>query len=137
MARWQCNLRPSRQARTLSLLLHSAVMLALLLAPWPDSAALPRAILMLLVLIECLRGQQRLLRCRGDFILREGRVLIWQQRQWRMTSRPWLSRLAMCLSLQETSGCRQRLWLFADGMENSEWRLLRQQLLNEKELRDE
>lgn len=121
----------------LSLLLHSAVILALLLAPWPPGASLPRALLLLLVAGECLRSQRRIRRCRGSITLRAGRLIGWRQRQWGIVSRPWLTRQALRLSLQDTTGQRERLWLFADGMENSEWRLLRQQLLNEKEPRDE
>ncbi|MCS3609234.1 protein YgfX [Erwinia rhapontici] len=110
MVRWRCNLRASRRAQTLSLVLHGTLILALLLAPWPDSVSLPRILLLLLVLLEC---------------------------QWRMTSRPWLTQRAIRLTLQNTAGRRERLWLFADGMDSSEWRLLRQHLLNEKEPRDE
>ncbi len=118
-------------------MLHGSLALAMLLVPWPDSASLPRILLLLLVLLECLRSQHRIRRCRGEITLRKGRVVGWEQCHWRMTSRPWLTQLAIRLSLQNTTGRRERLWLFADGMESSEWRLLRLHLLNEKEPRDE
>jgi len=137
VVRWRCNLRASRRAQTLSLVLHGALALALLLAPWPDSASLPRIVLLLLVLLECLRSQHRIRRCRGEITLRKGRVMGWEQSQWRITSPPWLTQLAIRLTLQNATSRRERLWLFADGMESSEWRLLRQHLLNEKEPRDE
>ncbi|MFK8259477.1 protein YgfX [Erwinia sp. AnSW2-5] len=137
MARWRCNLRASRRAQTLSLVLHGALILALLLAPWPESASLSRILLLLLVLLECLRSRHRIQRCRGEITLCKGRVMGWKQSHWRITSRPWLTQLAIRLTLQNATGRRERLWLFADGMESSEWRLLRQHLLNEKEPRDE
>lgn len=137
MVRWRCNLRASRCAQTLSLVLHGTLILALLLAPWPDSASLPRILLLLLVLLECQRSRHRIRHCRGEITLYKGRVIGWAQCQWRMTSRPWLTQRAIRLTLQNKAGCRERLWLFADGMGSSEWRLLRQHLLNEKEPRDE
>lgn len=137
MVQWRCNLRASRRAQTLSLVLHGALILALLQAPWPESASLPRIVLLLLVLLECLRSRYRIRRCRGEITLHKGRVMGWEQSKWRMTSRPWLTQLAIRLTLQNTTGRRKRLWLFADGMESSEWRLLRYHLLNEKEPRDE
>lgn len=137
MVQWQCNLRASRHAQMLSLMMHGGLMLALLLAPWPDSASLPRIVLLLLVLLEYLRSRYRIRRCQGEITLRQGPVVCWEQCQWHMASRPWLTQRAILLPLQSPTGRRQRLWLFADGMENGEWRLLRNQLLNEKEPRDE
>lgn len=137
MVRWRCNLRASRHAQTLSLVLHGALILALLLAPWPDSASLPRILLLLLVLLECQRSRHRIRYCQGEITLHKGRVVGWGPCQWHMTSRPWLTQLAIRLTLQNKTGRRERLWLFADGMDSSEWRLLRQCLLNEKEPRDE
>nr|WP_283249087.1 protein YgfX [Erwinia rhapontici] len=65
MVRWRCNLRASRRAQTLSLVLHGTLILALLLAPWPDSVSLPRILLLLLVLLECQCSRHRIRHCRG------------------------------------------------------------------------
>lgn len=109
-------------------MLHGILVLALLLIRWPESGALAKIVLLLLVWLECRRG---------DITLREGGVIGWQQHPWYITARPWLTPLAVCLSLRDARGRHKQLWLFADGMEPGQWRLLRQQLLNEKEIRDE
>lgn len=118
-------------------LLHGAVILALWLVPWPGSASLARVALLALTLRECLCSLRRTQSWQGALMLHEGHEFYWRQRQWCMASPPWLTRQAIRLSLRDSKGRRARLWLFADGMDNSEWRLLRQQLLNKKELRDE
>ncbi|WP_168385852.1 protein YgfX [Erwinia amylovora] len=132
MVLWQCELRPSRLAQRLSLLLHGAVMLALLLPTWPASSGLVRMLLLVLVLFECIRSRRRIGRRQGDIALLEGHELRWRQREWCIISRPWLTGQAILLLLQDTHGQRERLWLFADGMENRNWRQLRLQLLNSK-----
>lgn len=118
-------------------MLHGILVLALLLIRWPESGALAKIVLLLLVWLECLRSRQRIRCQRGDITLREGGVIGWQQHPWYITARPWLTPLAVCLSLRDARGRHKQLWLFADGMEPGQWRLLRQQLLNEKEIRDE
>ncbi|ADP11484.1 Uncharacterized protein ygfX [Erwinia sp. Ejp617] len=133
MALWQCELRQSKLAQRLSLLLHGAVMLALLLPAWPASSGLVRMLSLVLVLLECIRSRRRIRRRRGDVALLTGSVVRWRQRQWQILSRPWLTRQAILLSLHDAKGKRERLWLFADSMEDSDWRRLRMQLLNNKE----
>ncbi|MCT2386144.1 protein YgfX [Erwinia pyrifoliae] len=133
MVLWQCELRQSKLAQRLSLLLHGAVMLALLLPAWPASAGLVRMLLLVLVLLECIRSRRRIRRRQGDVALLGGHALRWRQREWRILSRPWLTRQAILLSLRDAKGERERLWLFADGMADSHWRRLRMQLLNNKE----
>lgn len=125
----QCKLRASRCALQLTLLLHGAVMLALLLAPWSGADALIFPVLLMLVAVECARSRLRIVRRKGHFILHSGGTVSWQQRQWLILSPPWLSQQAILLSLRDERGQRETLWLFADAMLNREWRLLRQQLL--------
>nr|WP_244634668.1 protein YgfX [Erwinia persicina] len=119
------------------MLLHGGVMLLLLLAPWPPEASLVKVALLLLTGGECLRSCRRTRRWQGLFVLLNGRRVQWHQAQWQMVSPPWMTRHAVRLSLRDSQGRHERLWLFADGMDNSEWRLLRQQLLSKKEWRDE
>ena len=139
MVQWQCNLRVSWFARFSSLLLHGAVILALLLAPWPASYGytLLWASLLVLVVLESVRSQRRILNRGGDLALLPGDIWRWRQQPWQMPVPPWITRQAILLSLRNNAGQRERLWLFADGMEKSEWRLLRQQLLMNKEQADE
>lgn len=133
MALWQCELRQSKLAQRLSLILHGVVMLALLFASWPASAIPVRMLLLALVLLDCLRSLRRIHRRQGDIALLGGHALRWRQREWRIISRPWLTRHAILLSLRDAKGAREQLWLFADGMESSSWRCLRLQLLIDKE----
>nr|WP_249412531.1 protein YgfX [Erwinia rhapontici] len=35
----------------------------------------------------------------GEITLHKGRVIVWAQCQWRMTSRPWLTQRAIRLTL--------------------------------------
>ncbi|WP_042959116.1 protein YgfX [Erwinia tasmaniensis] len=137
MVLWQSELRKSTLARRSSLLLHGMVMLALLLASWPVSATPVRMLLLALVLLDCLRSLRRIRRRQGNIALLGGRALRWRQREWRILSRPWLTRQAILLSLRDAKGERERLWLFADGMENSSWRCLRMQLLIDREADNE
>jgi len=136
---WQCKLQVSRYARWASLLLHGAVILALLLALRAVSFGytLPWAGLLVLVVLECLRSQRRIVRREGDLALLPGHIVRWRQQQWQMPIPPWITRQAILLSLHNHAGQRERLWLFADGMESADWRLLRQQLLMNKERADE
>lgn len=135
MVLWQCSLRVSWYARCASLLLHGAVILALLLAPWPARFGyiLLWAGLLILVALECLRSQRRIVKREGDLALLPGHIVRWCQQQWQMPIPPWVTRQAILLSLHHHAGQRERLWLFADGMESAEWRLLRQQLLMNKQ----
>lgn len=132
MVLWQCELRESALALRLALLLHGAVILALLVVIWPTSATLVRTLLLASVLLDCVRSLRRIRRRRGDIALLSGLVIRWRQRLWVIRSRPWLTRQAILLLLQDDKGERERLWLFADGMGSSSWRLLRLQLLNNR-----
>ena len=139
MVLWQCKLRVSWYARCASLMLHGTVILALLLAAWSASCGytLLWAGLTVLVVLECLRSQRRIVRREGDLALLPGHIVRWRQQQWQMPIPPWITRQAILLSLRNHAGQRERLWLFADAMESAEWRLLRQQLLMNKERADE
>lgn len=129
MVLWLSELRPSRRARHLSLLLHGAALLPLLLAPWPAALAPWWGGLLVLTLLESLRSQRRI-RCRtGCLSWSLGRQLRWREQRWHLQAAPWLTPWAILLTLRNARGQRERLWLFADAMPPAAWRLLRQRLL--------
>lgn len=128
MVQWRCELRVSWSAQWKSLLLHGAVILMLLLLPWPGSWNLVWVILLALAVLESVRSQRRILFRRGPIELMTGGQFRWQQQRWMLASRPWISRWMIGLSLRAADGKREKLWLFADSMDRAEWRLLRQQL---------
>lgn len=134
MVLWRCELRVSWRAQWQSLLLHGVIILLLLLAPWPGSYTLLWVGLLILIVMECVRSQRRILARVGPIELMTAGQIRWRQQRWSLASRPWLSRWMILLSLRGADGKRERLWLFADCMGQAEWRLLRQQLLMQKEL---
>ncbi|MFG1173479.1 protein YgfX [Erwiniaceae bacterium CAU 1747] len=133
MVLWRCKLRVSWAAQWQSLLLHGAVILLLLLIPWPGSYTLVWIGLLTLVLMESIRSQRRILSRVGPIELLSSKQFQWRQQQWFLASKPWIGRWAILLPLRTKEGKREWLWLGADSMENAEWRLLRQQLLMLKE----
>lgn len=105
------------------LLGHGALVLAILLAPWPENYSVFWLILLVAVIFECIRSQRRIARNRGELQLLAPQVWHWQLREWRLARRPWVSDLGALLILQSTHGapCRRRLWLAADSMSREEW----------------
>ncbi|QUG74468.1 hypothetical protein GKQ23_05365 [Erwinia sp. E602] len=129
MARWQSELRLSRCACRLSLLLHGAVLMSLLLAHWPASVTPWWGVLLALTLLESVRSQRRIRRRTGYLSWSLGRQLRWREQRWHLQRPPWLTPWAILLTLRNARGKRERLWLFADAMPPAAWRLLRQRLL--------
>lgn len=133
MVLWRCELRVSWTAQWQSLLIHGAIILLLLLIPWPGSYTLVWIVLLTLVLMESIRSQRRILSRIGTIELLSSRQLHWRRQRWSLVAKPWIGRWAILLSLRSAEGKREWLWLGIDSMENAEWRLLRQQLLMLKE----
>lgn len=133
MVLWRCELRVSWTAQWQSLLIHGAIILLLLLIPWPGSYTLVWIVLLTLVLMESIRSQRRILSRIGIIELLSSRQLHWRRQRWSLVAKPWIGRWAILLSLRSVEGKREWLWLGIDSMENAEWRLLRQQLLMLKE----
>ena len=132
MVLWQSELRLSRCARRLSLLLHGAALLPLLpllLAPWSAAVAPWWGLLLALTLLESLRSQRRIRRRTGYLSWPPGGQLRWRDQRWHLQAVPWLTPWAILLTLRNAGGQRERLWLFADAMPPAAWRLLRQRLL--------
>lgn len=133
MVLWRCELRVSWAAQWQSLLLHGAIILLLLLLPWPGGYTLVWVLLLMLVTLESVCSQRRILSRVGPVDLLDAGQIIWRQKRWFLKSKPWLSRRMILLSLRSVEGEREWLWLFFDSMEPREWRMLRQQLLMQKE----
>ncbi len=133
MVLWRCELRVSWTAQWQSLLIHGAIILLLLLIPWPGSYTLVWIVLLTLVLMESIRSQRRILSRIGTIELLSSRQFHWRRQRWSLVAKPWIGRWAILLSLRSAEGKREWLWLGIDSMENAEWRLLRQQLLMLKE----
>ncbi|MEJ4045446.1 protein YgfX [Erwinia sp. SLM-02] len=129
MVLWRCELRVSWAAQWQSLLIHGAIILLLLLIPWPGSYTLFWIVLLTLVLMESIRSQRRILSRAGPIELLSSGQFRWRQRRWFLVSKPWIGRWAILLPLRSVDGKREWLWLGSDSMENAEWRLLRQHLL--------
>lgn len=113
---------------------YGALVLAILLAPWPESYGVSAIWLVLLVAVifECIRSQRRIARNRGELQYHATGEWRWQQREWRLARRPWISDMGVLLLLQSCTGParRRRLWLAADSMSRDEWSELRALLLN-------
>lgn len=131
MVLWQSDLRVSRRAQWLSLLIHGLVAAVILLMPrhsvtprygwcyfrwWCLIAFAASGVLML-------AGEIRLLM---DGCLR------WQGQEWCIVKAPWMIKSGMMLRLRSDGGKRQHLWLAADSMDEAEWRDLRRILLQQE-----
>ncbi|WHP79783.1 protein YgfX [Edwardsiella anguillarum] len=132
MVLWRCNVHVSWRTQVMFLLGHGALVLAILLAPWPENYSAFWLVLLVAVIFECIRSQRRIARNRGELQLLAPQVWHWQLREWRLARRPWVSDLGALLILQSTHGvpCRRRLWLAADSMSREEWGQLRRTLLD-------
>jgi len=128
---WQSDLRVSWQAQWLSLSLHGAVILLLLLAPWPPDYTLVWIVLLTLVVLESVRSQRRIRRREGAIALLSAQRVRWRQQEWRLSRRPFMLKQAMLLVLKNPQGQRELLWLVRDSMDEAEWRQLRQLLLTQ------
>ncbi|KQN48523.1 protein YgfX [Rahnella rivi] len=140
MALWRCDLRVSWRSQLISLGIYGAVMLLILLAPWPPGYWPAWMTLLLLMLFECIRSQRRITARTGEVILLDERRLIWRGQEWQLKHPVWMISHGALLSLrrekrkgglaQAMRSSRHRLWLASDSMSVEEWRRLRQILLN-------
>lgn len=140
MAPWCCNVHVSWRTQVIALLGYGALVLTILLAPWPESYGVSAFWLLLLVVVifECIRSQRRIARNRGELQYSATGEWRWQQREWRLARRPWISDMGVLLLLQSSAGParRRRLWLAADSMSQEEWSELRALLLNAPDTND-
>ncbi len=130
MALWQSDLRVSWYAQLISLLLHGAVILLLLLAPWPADYTVVWIALLTLVIFECVRSQRRIGHREGRVVWLDASRWRWRKQSWFMVRRPWLLPQGALVTLRNAQGQRERLWLMRDSMDEADWRALRQQIIH-------
>nr|WP_238484516.1 protein YgfX [Rahnella bonaserana] len=133
-------MRVSWRSQLFSLGCYGAVMLLILLAPWPAGYWPVWMTLLLLVLFECIRSQRRITARTGEIVLTDDYRLLWRGHEWQIKHPVWMISHGALLSLrreklkgglaQAMRSSRQRLWLASDSMSQEEWRHLRQILLN-------
>ncbi|WP_431225172.1 protein YgfX [Serratia sp. L9] len=138
MAQWQCDVRVSWRTQLVSLLTHGALILLILIAPWPEGYGPIWLVLLTLVVFECIRSQKRIASRQGELRLLAERRIEWHGQEWLILKKPWMPGFGILLSLQQVNGKkRRRLWLASDSLGNAEWRHLRQRLLFPQTVADE
>ncbi|BFO11679.1 hypothetical protein GGER_41890 [Serratia rubidaea] len=66
MAQWRCDVRISWRTQLVSLLAHGALILLILISPWPESYDPIWLLLLTLVVFECIRSQTRIASRQGS-----------------------------------------------------------------------
>jgi toxin CptA len=130
VAQLQCEVRLSWRTQLISLLVHGALMLLILLSPWPVGYAPVWVVLLTLVVFECIRSQKRIAARQGELRWLGERRIEWRGREWMIVKQPWMPSWGILLTLQQINGKkRRRLWLASDALSTEEWchlqRLLR------------
>ncbi|MFI8417406.1 protein YgfX [Serratia sp. NPDC078593] len=131
MAQWRCNVRISWRTQLISLLAHGALILLILISPWPEGYGPIWLILLTLVVFECIRSQKRIASHQGELhVLSVARHIVWEGKEWRIIGRPWMPHYGIMLKLQPLDNQKsRRMWLASDCMRKADWRQLRQHLL--------
>jgi toxin CptA len=138
VAQWRCNIRISWRTQLFSLLGHGALILLILMAPWPEGYGPLWLVLLTLVVFECTRSQKRIASLRGELRLLKEQHLGWHGKEWRLLKQPWMPAYGVMLTLQQVDGNkRRRLWLASDCTSQEDWRYLRQWLLYPSSASDE
>lgn len=86
-------------------------------------------LVLVLVALEGVRSQRRIISRQGLVELSTDEQVNWRQQSWLLDAPPWLSRWMILLKLRGSAGQREWLWIFADSMPPAKWRILRQHLL--------
>ncbi len=92
-------------------------------------------ILLTLVVFECLRSQKRIAATQGEISLLDSNQIYWHKQTYRIFKQPVLLKNGVFLRIEETKGHkpkRTRIWVAVDSMEQTNWRSLRQLLLQWK-----
>ncbi len=143
MALWQCDLRVSWRSQLFSLAVHGALILLILLAPWPNGWWVTWLLLVLLMVIESIRSQRRISARHGEISLVEPDRMLWRNQEWIIKQPVLMLDSGILLSLRRDKalsgskrkrffGNKAKLWLASDSMGQEEWRHLRQILLSGK-----
>ncbi|KEY59284.1 toxin CptA [Serratia sp. DD3] len=110
--------------------MHGALILLILISPWPVNYSLIWLVLVTLVVFECIRSQKRIASRKGELRLLAERRIEWQGEEWLIVKKAWMLRFGVLLSLQQANGKKRcKLWLASDALSHGEWRHLYQQLL--------
>lgn len=129
MAQWRCDVRISWRTQLFSLLTHGALILLILISPWPEGYGPVWLVLLTLVVFECIRSQKRIGSRQGELRWLAERRVEWRGQEWLMLKKPWMPGFGILLTLQQVNGKkRHRLWLASDCLSKAEWRHLRQLL---------
>lgn len=128
---WHSDIRISWKTQCVSLLIHGALVLLVLLSPWNDGYWPVWLLMVTLVIFDCLRSQRYIQRMQGEMILLNTGVIQWQNYEWQIKSQPLILKWGILLKLVSVAGKRRkkRVWLAIDSMDTESWRGLRFQLL--------
>lgn len=130
MALWRCDIRVSWRTQLVSLLGHGALILLILLSPWPESYGVYWLLPLVLLVFACIRSQTRISKNQGELSLAPEGELRWKGKSWILCRTFHMSDFGVLLTLRaKDTGRSKRLWLAADSMRPDEWRRLRQLLL--------
>ncbi|SUB81440.1 Protein of uncharacterised function (DUF1434) [Pragia fontium] len=128
---WHSDIRVSWKTQCVSLLIHGALVLLVLLSPWNDGYWPLWLSLVTLVIFDCLRSQRHIQRMQGEMLLLNNGVIQWQRNEWKIKGKPIMFSWGISLKLASITGKhrRRRVWLAIDSMDTESWRSLRFQLL--------
>ncbi|AKJ41226.1 protein YgfX [Pragia fontium] len=128
---WHSDIRVSWKTQCVSLLIHGALVLLVLLSPWNDGYWPLWLSLVTLVIFDCLRSQRHIQRMQGEMLLLNNGVIQWQRNEWKIKGKPIMFSWGISLKLVSITGKhrRRRVWLAIDSMDTESWRSLRFQLL--------
>lgn len=127
---WHSHLRVSWKTQCLSLLIHGALILLILLSPWSQGYWPLWLFLVTLVIFDSLRSQRQIRRMQGEIILLNSFNIQWRRDEWAIKGNPMIFKRGILLNLISTSTKRrQRMWLAIDSMDAEAWRSLRFHLL--------
>ncbi|MBW7982916.1 protein YgfX [Enterobacillus tribolii] len=130
MALWRCDIRVSWRTQLVFLLGHGALILLILLSPWPESYGVYWLLPLVLLVFACIRSQTLIAKNQGELSLAPEGELRWKGTSWVLCRTYHMSDFGVLLSLRaKNTGRSKRLWLAADSMRPDEWRRLRQYLL--------
>ncbi|WP_159565902.1 protein YgfX [Budvicia diplopodorum] len=127
---WHSHLRVSWKTQCLSLVIHGALILLVLLSPWPQGSWPLWLLLVTLVIFDSLRSQRQIRRIQGEIALLNNFHIQWRRDEWAIKGKPMVFNRGILLKLMSTTTKRrQRMWLAIDSMDAEAWRSLRFHLL--------
>lgn len=126
MAHLKCNLNVSWKTQLISGIFYAALIIAILLIPWPEQDWPTWLILVLLVGLESILTQTRISKTKGPLMLLDKRSLHWDEQKWTMRRSPFILSFGILLFLcSDETGKKKLLWIAADSLNKEQWRSLR------------